>query len=157
MTKTPKDKNKYSEIGKLKKEELLELLEFACNFFQDQYPHSPNRELLNNVEQAYIQIKEMIQTSSNLRNKSLGKLAQDLGVSFSAAKIIHDHAQPTVTEEDIRGWAEEAWDRSRHTRYRIEGIEEAMEEMLTELGVSITVDRGNKQTIVASKYNDRKV
>ena len=152
MTKTPIDKNKYSE-NRLKKEELLEYL-------SDWYEYSQIEKALNVIyktdEQAYQQIKEMIQASTNLRNKSLGKLAQDLGVSFSAVKIIHDHAQPTITEKDIEGWADEARERvcNDHDWWPLEA---AMKEMLTELGVSITVDRGNKQTIVASKYNDRKV
>ncbi len=46
---------------------------------------------------------EFMKASSNLRNKSLGRLAEDLGISFSATKIISDHAQPQVTEE----WIEE--------------------------------------------------
>ena len=32
------------------------------------------------------------------------KLAEDLGVSFSAAKIISDHAQPEVDEKFIKKW-----------------------------------------------------
>lgn len=43
----------------------------------------------------------LIKASFNPKNKSLGKLAEDLGVSFSAAKIISDHAQPEITEELI--------------------------------------------------------
>ena len=60
----------------------------------------------NACNQAYQQIKILIKASFNLENKSLMKLAEDLGVSFSAAKIISDHAQPGVTEEWIEEKAE---------------------------------------------------
>ena len=90
VTKTPKDVNKYSE-NKLNKEELLGWLRGAREngYLVGVIPYGDDR-----FEQAYQQIKEMIQASTNLKNKSLGRLAQDLGVSFSATKIIHDHAQP---------------------------------------------------------------
>lgn len=81
-------------MSDLKKEELLEWLNKWFTHWD-----SP----LDEPEQAHQQIKEMIQASDNLRNKSLGRLAEDLGVSFSAAKIISDHAQSQVTE----GWIEE--------------------------------------------------
>jgi len=44
--------------------------------------------------------------------KSLMKLAEDLGVSFSATKIISDHAQPEVDEKFIEIWAQSFVDAS---------------------------------------------
>lgn len=57
-----------------------------------------------NFKLVKVKFLEAIKASTNLKNKSLGKLAEDLGVSFSAAKIISDHAQPGVTEEWIENW-----------------------------------------------------
>jgi len=94
-------------MSKLSKDDLLD--EYTLTYklvawvdlFKYECSHSDQVNWDEKDEQAYKQIKEMIQTSINLRNKSLGKLAEGLGVSFSAAKIISDHAQPQVTEELI--------------------------------------------------------
>ena len=40
-----------------------------------------------------------------LKEKSLMRLAEELGVSVSATKIIHDHAQPKVSDEFLEKWA----------------------------------------------------
>ena len=80
MTKTPIDKNKYSEIG---------------------------------------------------GNKSLMRLAERLNVPFSVAKIIHDHAQPEVTEE----WIKEKAD-ILHGNLRSETVEN-IKQMLEEAGVEV--------------------
>lgn len=88
MTKTPKDKNKYSEIG---------------------------------------------------GNKSLMKLAQDLGVPFSVAKIIHDHAQPTITEEWIKEKAIEIYNLSYYESFEPKQIANYIRSLVEEL--SITVDK----------------
>jgi len=46
-----------------------------------------------------------LRATDNLKNKSLMKLAADLGVSFSAAKIISDHAREEydakITKADV--------------------------------------------------------
>jgi len=46
-----------------------------------------------------------LRAADNLKNKSLMKLAADLGVSFSAAKIISDHAREEydakITKADV--------------------------------------------------------
>jgi hypothetical protein len=95
-------------------------------------------------EEAYKEIVAIINqptiTKKDTRNKSLGKLAEDLKISFSAAKIISDHAQPTITKKNIKEWAGEA-------RYRVEAhkdwgyVTDVIQEMLTEIGVPITVDK----------------
>ena len=41
--------------------------------------------------------------------KSLMKLAEDLGVSYSVAKIISDHAKPTVSREFVEKWVKRIW------------------------------------------------
>ena len=41
---------------------------------------------------------------NKLKEKSLMRLAEKLEISFSTAKIIHDHAQPTVTDEFLDRW-----------------------------------------------------
>ena len=48
--------------------------------------------------------------------------------------------QPTITEKDVRGWADTArgWDLIDGL---CENIEDTMKEMLEDIGVSITVDR----------------
>ena len=43
-----------------------------------------------------------LRATDNLKNKSLMKLAADLGVSFSAAKILEDHVR---AEYDAKLWA----------------------------------------------------
>jgi len=48
-------------------------------------------------------IRRLIENQPPIK-KSLMKLAEDLGVSFSAAKIISDHAQPEVDGEFIERW-----------------------------------------------------
>lgn len=58
MTKTPKDKNKYSESDELGREELLDWLD---KFYREtrMYPYPPRER--QELTQAYQQIKEMIQ------------------------------------------------------------------------------------------------
>ena len=46
-----------------------------------------------------------LRATDNLKNKSLMKLAADLGVSFSAAKILEDHVR---AEYDAKLWAADA-------------------------------------------------
>ena len=46
-----------------------------------------------------------LRATDNLKNKSLMKLAADLGVSFSAAKILEDHVG---AEYDAKLWAADA-------------------------------------------------
>jgi len=83
----------------MKREELLKYLKvFYIRYVTSMKPTKKD-------ELAFQQIVALIKASFNLKNKSLGKLAEDLGISFSAAKIISDHAQPQVTEEWIEKWA----------------------------------------------------
>ena len=124
MTKTPKDKNKYSESS------LLYWFNKYWVFPDTSHAHwEPSTR-------AYREIVAIIKAFTNLRNKSLMKLAQDLGIPFSVAKVIHDHAQPTITEKDIEGWASEA-------QYSVQAYEDwgyvvdIMKEMLEEIGVEI--------------------
>ena len=88
-----------SELGR---EELLETFEemWKSATIGDTW------KLNKKAKQVHEQIKALIKALFNLKNKSLMKLAEDLGVSFSAAKIISDHAQPRVTEEWIEEKAE---------------------------------------------------
>jgi hypothetical protein len=66
-----------------------------------------------------------LRATDNLKNKSLMKLAADLGVSFSAAKIISDHAREEydakITKADVlceaavgAGWFIEKFGSHRH-------------------------------------------
>ena len=66
-----------------------------------------------------------LRATDNLKNKSLMKLASDLGVSFSAAKIISDHAREEydakITKADVlceaavgAGWFIEKFGSHRH-------------------------------------------
>lgn len=43
-------------------------------------------------KRGFAQAIRVLEAAGNAENKSLMKLTQDLGVPFSAAKIIHDHA-----------------------------------------------------------------
>lgn len=90
-------------MSKLNQEKLLKRLDEKIKHGKEFLIFTPNVKEWQRELQFYQQIKKLIQASTNLKNKSLGRLAQDLGVSFSAAKIISDHAQPEVTEE----WIEE--------------------------------------------------
>ncbi len=97
----------------------------------------------NETEEEYQQIVALIKnqpTIMNLKNKSLGKLAEDLKISFSAAKIVSDHAQPEITKKDIECWATEAQIRVTADRHW-GGVEDVMKEMLTEIGVSICPEK----------------
>ena len=53
--------------------------------------------------------------------------------------VVRLENQPTITKEDIQGWAGEARDRVCAGMIW-ECIEDVMREMLTDIGVSITVD-----------------
>lgn len=86
-------------MSKLKKEKILKRLKGWKSKVQQRVQFY----WYDDDEQAYQQIVALIKASFNLKNKSLMKLASDLGISFSAAKIISDHAQPEVTKE----WYEE--------------------------------------------------
>ena len=83
------------------------------------------------------------------KDKSLMKLAQDLGVPFSVAKIIHDHAQPTITVREIKEGASETWDNIRDDpSYKAEeNIEDVIREILTELGVEIVETASNDEDL----------
>lgn len=102
-------------------------------------------------EQAYEQIKALIKASFNLRNKSLMRLAETLGISFSAAKIISDHAliqgHPNseqsvaqgqgkqATEEFVEKWADELYYADYHMPEK--ELKEAIGQMLKEAGYQI--------------------
>ena len=62
--------------------------------------------LANTIETELLMMKAIRRLIENQPpiKKSLMKLAEDLGVSFSAAKIISDHAQPEVDGEFIERW-----------------------------------------------------
>jgi len=89
----------------MKEDELLAWLDKCWSLYKT------SRDEWDLSQQAYKEIVALIKATSNLKNKSLGKLAEDLGVSFSAAKIISDHAQPKVTEEWIEEKAREIYER----------------------------------------------
>lgn len=105
-------------MTKLKKEELLDIFDGVFSFYLGELGHEEDKP---RIRQACQQIKQLIQSNpnseqnmaqgkGNLRNKSLGRLAEDLGVSFSAAKIISEHAQPEVTEEWVEKKAKKLFD-----------------------------------------------
>jgi len=53
-------------------------------------------------------------------------------------------AQISISERDIQGWADEAWDRIETREGGIAGkIEDTMKEMLMEIGVSICPKTSN--------------
>ena len=81
-------------------EEITVAFEARIESIDDGYTKSGDERLTKmapTVKELTQRIKSIIiarlRATDNLKNKSLMKLAADLGVSFSAAKIISDHAR----------------------------------------------------------------
>ncbi len=75
-----------------------------------------------------------------LKEKSLMRLADKLGISFSVTKIIHDHAQPTVTDELLNRWAIifSAIQKSDDYEHYLEKLRLSLVCFLEELDISLT-------------------
>ena len=93
-------------------EEIYLAFENRVEAIDDSYCKSGNQQLVATGPDEKFHCREKrdaiiarLRAADNLKNKSLMKLAADLGVSFSAAKILEDHVR---AEYDAKLWAADA-------------------------------------------------